>query len=347
VRRCALLLLSVAAAAADFELPPKGDDWEALKPDREGVRTLLRTEFPGNEGYAEVRVMTYPLSEALAKKSLEAIARDWAAGMEEPFPEPRTVAEGKATLGDREAHGRDVRAQPGRLTWHVARAGKLLFVFHVIRTGRAVDDKDLDEEIASMRAAFRFLVKEEAAPPKEGASPKDPARPPKPPPVEPEPARKLEFAHWRFECVKPLGLALIPEEKFDKLERDAGVVAKFEARREQALILVRIYAQSRTAQRFTIDELAEQKIERFEETFDEGKRLPPVRDDAFKFPMAERAIRLELSGRKAAAQTTLWLLAQCRNDRQYQVEVMSIGAPGEWDATIRAVVDGFRPHRGQ
>jgi hypothetical protein len=341
VRRCALFLLSVAAAAADFELPPKGDDWEALKPDHEGVRTLLRTEFPGNEGYAEVRVMTYPLSEAIAARTLEAVAHDWATAMEELFPEPRTVAEGKATLGDREAFCRDVRAQPGRLTWHVARAGKLLFVFHVIRTGRAVDDADLEEEIASMRSAFRFLVKEEAAPPK------DPARPPKPPPVEPEPAKKLEFAHWRFECVKPLGLALIPEEKFDKPERDAGVVAKFEAKREQALILVRIYAQSRTAQRFTIDELADQKIKRFEETFAEGKRQPPVRDGACKFPMAERAIRLELSGRKAAVQNTLWLLAQCKNDRQYQIEIMWIGAAGEWDATIRAVVDGFRPVRGQ
>jgi hypothetical protein len=56
--------------------------------------------------------------------------------------------------------------------------------------------------------------------------------------------------------------------------------------------------------------------------------------------MAERAILLELVGRKATVWTTRWILAQCRNDRQYQIEIVFTG---DWEATIRELLDGFRP----
>ena len=63
--------------------------------------------------------------------------------------------------------------------------------------------------------------------------------------------------------------------------------------------------------------------------------------------MAERAILLELVGRKGTAQTTRWILAQCKNDRQYQIEIAFGGAAGEWDGAIAELLDGFRPLRAQ
>lgn len=339
------LLLAALAAAEDFELsPPAGDEWEAQKPDGENTKAYYATAFADSDpkAVAEVRVMTYPLSGALEAKGLDAIARDWAPTIEGEFKDPRSTDEKASKLGDKEAWSRDVRTDSARLTWHVCRAGKLLFVFHVIRTNKAMEDADLEEEIAGMRATLRFLAKDEP----------DAALPPKPPPVKEEIApallarSTLKFGHWRFECVKPEGLVQVPPEKFDRAEVDSGVVAKFERTGGPSVMMVRIYAQSRSVQRFTIEELAKQKLTRFEETYDEAHRKPPVRDDAWKFPMAEKAIRLELTGRRSTVQVTRWYLAQCRNDRQYQIEVFVTGGGDEWAEQVRDVLDGFRPLPG-
>ncbi len=330
------------AAAGEFELTlPEGDDWEARKPDGESTKAFYETEFADSNptAIAQVRVMTYALGGELLEKSLDAIAREWAPIVESEFKEPKSVREGAARLGDRDAWSRDVRTDTARLTWHLARAGKVLFVFHVIRTNKACDDQDLEEEIAAMRATFRFLVKEEA----------DAPGPPKPPLdlEKGEPRKTIAFDHWRFACVKPEGLVNVPPERFSDVERKGGVVARFERKDGQSLIMVRIYAQSKSAQRLTLDQLAEQKLKRFEETYEKGKRHPPKRDDAYKFPMAERAILLDLVGRKTTTQTTRWILAQCRNDRQYQIEIFVTGGDeNRWSSEIRDLLDGFRPRPG-
>jgi len=340
--RLVLLLLPAVAAAGEFELTlPAGDDWEARKPDGDATRAYYATEFAESNptAVAEVRVMTYALGGDLMDQSLEAIAREWAPIIESGFKEPKSIQDGVAKLGDRDAWFRDVRTDTTRFTWHLARAGKVLFVFHVIRTNKACDDADLEEEIAAMRATFRFLVKEE----------QDAPGPPKPPPVEEkdEPRATLKFDHWRFECVKPEGLVNVPPERHDDSERKSGVVAKFQRKTGQSLIMVRIYAQTKSAQRFTLDQLAEQKLKRFEETYEKGKRQPPKRDDAHKFPMAEQAILLELVGRRTTTETTRWILAQCKNDRQYQIEIYVTGGDeNRWSAQIRDLLAGFRPLPG-
>lgn len=343
MRRYALFLLAALAAADDFEISA-GKDWEALKPEPEGVKALYRTEFAGSEplAYAEVRVMTSPLSEAHAEKALDAIAHDWAGDMERPFKDPKSVTEGASKLGDRDAWCRDVRTESARLTWYVCRTEKLLFVFHVIRTNMACEDADLEAEIATMREKFRFLEKEEA--PATPGKPGEKPAPPKPPPVEPK--KTFKFDHWRLEFVKPLGLASVPAEKFDEAERKAGIFAKFEGKKEQAKIVVRLYAQSRASQKFTVDQLIAQKIERFKEVYAESARQEPKRDDDWKCPLAERAVMLELTGRKGSVQTTRWYLAQCKNDRQYQMEIYFTGGDDAWAETIKEIVDGFRPVKG-
>jgi hypothetical protein len=336
--RAALLLLLAGAAIGDepdFELTAPGGDWETVKPDRADVKACFRTEFADTDpkAFAEVRVITAPLPERLAAKGLDAIAHSWAASVEGAFRNPSRIDEGKAALGGEEAWFRDVRNDFARLTWHLARRGTTLYLFHAIRTNVAVDDARLDEEIAAMRASFRFLAKAEPEPP----------RPPDPPVVHAEPRATIDLPFWRLCCVKPEGLVHVPPEELDEAEKANGVVAKFRGSGEQTLLLVRIYAQSRSGQRLTIDELAEQKIERFREKYDEAHRRPVRRDDSWKPPLAERVIGLELIGRGRTTEITRWYLVQGKNDRQYQIEIHVAGDPERWAAAIRELLDGFQP----
>jgi len=347
----ALLLAAALAAAGDaptFELgPPRSDDWDTKAPDGKNVMAYLRTEFADSnpKATAEIRVMVYPLSTALETRGLDAIAHDWAPTIESEFKDPVRVDEGKSKLGQEEAWVRDVRTSWARLTWHLARRGEHLYVFHVIRTNKAVDDGSLAQEIDAMCASFRFLEQEKQPPP---ACPPEPGRRREPPTIEEEklPRETLTFDHWRLECVKPEGLRKVDPEKLDQAEKDAGVVAKFERVDGQTRIMVRIYARSRSAEPMTIEKLAEQKLKRFEDTYDETHRNPPLRDDRWKFPMAERAIRLELTGRALLVQVTRWYLAECRNDRQYQIEIYVSGAEERWSKEIEELLKGFRPLRG-
>lgn len=346
-----LLLAVVAAAENPPSAPevtlPDGDEWETAKPDRRGVAALYRTEFADSDpkAIAEVRVMIYPLSAAHEKKELEAIASDWAALVESELPEGRLVKEEASKLGDADAWKRDLKNDWARLTWYLARKGKHLYVFHVIRTYRAVEDERVEEQVTAMRASFRFPA--EAEPEAEGAGGTEEGRPPEPPPVEEEKRESLKFAHWRLECVKPEGLHSVPPQEFDRYETDSGVIARFEARGDQAVIMIRIYARSKASQRFSIDQLAEQKLTRFEQKYDDAHRQEPRRDEKIDLPMAKRVIFLELKGRKRTIETTRWYLAQCQNDRQYEIEIyVASGDPDRWAEEIRDLIAGFRPVRG-
>jgi hypothetical protein len=343
VRVLPLLLVAAAAAGApetsDFELsPPAGNDWEVRTPDRADVKALYRTEFADTnpKAWAEVRVILAPLAKNLDGKGLDGIARAWAESLEGTFPDVRRVDEGKAALGGEEAWYRDVRNDFARLTWHLVRRGTTVYLFHVLRTNEAVDDARVEEEIAGMRASFRFLAP---------VAPEPPPRPPEPPPAKVEPRATLTLDFWRLEYVKPEGLVRVPPEELDETEEKSGVVAKLRGTGDQTLILVRIYAQSGRGQKATIDELAEEKIRRFRERYDEAHRHAVRRDPAWKPPLAERTIGLELIGRGRTTEITRWYLAQCRNDRQYQVEILVAGDPERWSAAIRDLLDGFRPLR--
>lgn len=337
-----VLLLALVAAAdpvgdgKTFELPlPPNEDWTVGKTEGE-TKALLRTEFAESDpkATAEVRVKVQPLSKGLSEKTLEAVAGDWAAAMESVIPGGRCVSEGKSELGGEEAWSRDVRGDWARLTWHVARKNGNVYVFHVLRTNKAMDDADLEAEIAAMRAGFRYLGEEKP----------DGPRPPEPPPVKPEslPRKVLKLGHWRLELVKPEGLA--EAEKLTAAEMANDAVAKFEGRADQSVIMVRVYAQSQGARKLTLEQLVEQKLKRFEDAYKKENRQPPQRDTAWKPPLAERAIRLVLTGRGRTVETTRWFLVECRNERQYQVEIyVAGGAPDRWSKEIEEILDGFRP----
>jgi len=345
VRHAVSLLLLALVAAADsvgdgktFELPlPPNEDWTVEKAEG-STKALLRTEFAESDpkATAEVRVMVHDLSKGLAEKTLENVAGGWAATMEAEIPGGRLVAEGKSELGGEEAWSRDVRGEWARLTWLVSRKNGNLYLFHVLRTNKAMDDADLEAEIAAMRAGFRYLGEEKP----------DAPRPPEPPPIKPEslPRKVLKLGHWRLELVKPEGL--LEAEKLTPSEMANDVVAKFEGKAEQSVLMVRVHARTAGTRKLTLEQLAGQKLKRFEEAYDKANRQPPERDAAWKPPLVDRAIRLVLTGRGRTLQTTRWFLAECRNERQYQIEIYVAGGdPDRWSKEIKEILDGFRPLR--
>jgi len=370
-------LLGGAAAAADdksvrdeasnFEMaipPEKATDWDRVPPDdkRKDVKAHFRTEFTDTEplAAAEVQVILFPLRKDLAGRALEAIAAQWSSLMEGSLTNPRDLKEGKTTLGAQEAYFRDVKGDlmtdlgAGHVTWHLARMGKFLYVFHVVRTYKAVGDEGLEEEIGRIRDSFKFLrIEQVAADPKAkgDATPAGPAGAgsggePKGPDPTLLVRTEKKFDHWKVKFVKPEGLVETPPDKFDESEVANHVIAKFTRMGEQTYLMIRVYAQLEKAQRYTIEVLAENCVKYFNQKYNEKSRKPPEIDkDYKKFPLAKSAITLKLIGRRTVPELTLWYIAQCKNGRQYQIEIMMTGSEGEktWKNQVDDFMKSFKP----
>jgi hypothetical protein len=347
--------------ASNFEIslpPEKAGDWDKVEnKERKDIKAHFRTVFTDSEplATAEVQVILFPINRDLAAKSLESIAKQWSAYMEGSLANPRDIKEEKATLGGQEAYFRDVKGDLvsdsglGHVTWHVARMGKFVYILHVVRTHKAVGDTGLEEEIAKIRDSFKFLkIEEIKADPKakKGEGPGGPAgagagkekdKGPDPALLERE---EMKLDYWRLKFVKPEGLLNVPPEKFDESENSNHCVAKFNRSAEQSSILVRVYAQLEKNQQYTIEQLAERTLKSFKQTFNEKSRLPEeIEKDYKKFPLAKDAIRMKLVGRRTTPEVMLWYLAQCKNGRQYQIEVHFWG--GEAEKFFKNQLDDF------
>jgi len=342
---------TVRNEAANFEisLPPlKAGDWDVLVPpesDRKDLKAHFRTVFVDTEplATAEVQVMVYPLNKDMAARQLEAIAAQWATSMEGSLDNPRDLKEEKTTLGGQEAYYRDVKGDLamgsglGHVTWYITRMGRNAYLLWVIRTHRAVGDESLEGEIAKIRDSFKFLKIEEVkadpkakaakpgAPAGAGANEKDQG---------PDPSllvrEEMKIDFWRLKLAKPEGLLNIPPDKFDKYETDNHVVAKFDRSVDQNRLMIRVYAQLEKNQQYTIEQLAETQLKYFKQTYNEKARLPEEVDKNYKkFPQSKDAIKLKLVGRRTMPEIIYWYFAQCKNGRQYQLEIHLWGAESE------------------
>jgi hypothetical protein len=374
-RLAALLLAAIpgapgAAVAADeatlrdeasnFEIslpPDKAGDWDRIEhKDRKDIKAHFRTVFADSEplASAEVQVIVFPLNRDLAANRLDTIANRWSSSMEGCLANPRDLKEDKATLGGQEAYCRDVKGDlvadsgMGHVTWHLTRMGRNLYVVHVVRTNRAVGDTGLEEEIGKIRDSFKFLkIEEVKADPKakKGEGPGGPAgagasKGKEGPDPEQLARAEMKLDYWRLKFVKPEGLLNTPPEKFDESEVRNHCVAKFNRTIEQSSILVRVYAQLEKNQQFTIEQLADRTLQSFKQTFNEKSRLPEeIEKDYKKFPLSKDAIRLKLVGRRTTPEIMMWYFAQCKNDRQYQIEIHFWG--GEAEKTFKNQLDEF------
>jgi len=371
-----LLLLAVPAALADdktirdeasnFEIAPPpdaADDWDVLKPpaDRPEIKAHYKTEFADSDppAYGEVQVIVTPLTTVYAARDLDYIVAKWAEIMEGAIENPRELTEGKTTLGGEEAYYRDVKGDFGsgiaHITWYLTRMGKNIYVLYVLRTYRAVGNMELEDEIGQIRDSFKFLKKEAVKADPKVKKPRGPGGPAGAgspgKEAEPDPSllerEKMKLDFWRIEMVKPEGLLNVPPEEFNDSEKQNNVVAKFQRDKEQTRLVIRVYAQSDVAQRYTIEQLAENYVKYFEKRFPEKSRLKPEIDKDYKrFPLAKDAIKMKLMGRSTVPETTYWYLAQCKNDRQYQLEIYFSGgeiAEKAWDPQIKDFLKNFKP----
>lgn len=355
---------SVRDEAANFEMavpPEKAGDWDKVPLDekRKDLKAHFKTEFTDTEplATAEVQVILFPLKKDLATRGLDAIAGQWAPAMEGSVTNPRDLKEGKTTLGGQEAYFRDVKgdlvADGGavHVTWHVTRMGKFVYMVYVVRYYKAVGDEGLEAEIGKVRDSFKFLkIEEVKADPKakgEGG-PKGPAGAGEVKGPDPEllVREEKEFGHWKVKFAKPEGLLDTPPDKFDQSEIANHMIAKFSRSGDQSYLLIRVYAQLEKTQKYTIEQLAENCVKNFNQTYNEKSRKEPeIEKDYKKFPLAKDAIRMKLIGRRTVPEIKHWYLAQCKNGRQYQLEIYLSGAEGEkiWKNQIDDFMKHFKP----
>lgn len=371
-----IALIALKAAPAVFALPgedsvkneslnfevsmPESIDWDKKIPKGDVLKAHFRTDFADSDppAFAEFQLFVHPLNKTNAKKTIEGVAKYWADSMEGALGNRRDLKQGKTTLGGQEGYFRDVKGDfgsgLGHITWHVGRMGQHLYVLWFIRTYQAMGDEDLEREIDEVKDSFKYLkIIKVVANKKVKKGEGEPAAPggekSKVPTIDPDSIKreKVSNSHWRFECVKPEGLQAVDPTKFDKYEKSSNVVARFERRKGQTSIKIRVYAQSAKSQRFTIKQLAERSLKSFERTYKEGKRLEPEIDNNYKFPMAKDAIKMKLVGRRTVPETYYWYIAQCKNDRQYQIQIYLTGATGEkdWEKQIKDFVKNFKPKK--
>jgi len=322
----------------NFEISlPRELDWEdgavASEPT---CKAHFRTYFKDARTPSEADVMLL-VTPARPKESLKEAAERLRAGLERAV----TKTTSRRTTGGK-LHGEpcivvDVvgKGAPTRfhLTWRVARRGERLYVLFARRTNQAIGDPGVEEEIAKIVGTFRFLRAAEAPPAKPPS-----AEPPPPAHAAPVPRKVYRLSHWRLECVKPAGLREVAPEELDKAN---GVILRFEGHAEQSRCLVRIYARLHSSsRRVATDKLARQKIERFEKKH--AKRMEPV-TARWKPPLARKGVRLELTAKKLTPEVTRWYLADCRNARQYEIEIITTGHA--WEAHVAELLAEFRPRR--
>jgi len=366
VRTAAADGATVHDEAANFEItlpPEKAGDWDVvpLDSERKDIKAHFKTEFTDSEplATAEVQVLIFPIDRQTAARKIEALAAQWSVSMEGSLDNPRDVKEDKATLGGQPAYYRDLKGDlhvgsgVGHVTWYVTRMGKYAYILWVIRTYSAVGNEELEAEIASIRDSFKFLKIEEVKPdpkvkgggpgPPAGAGANDKAKEPDPELLKRE---EMKLDYWRLKFVKPEGLLNVPPDKFDESEATNHLVAKFTRTGDQTYILIRVYAQLEKNQRYSIQEQADTYIKYFNQKYNEKARMEPeIEKDYKKFPLAKDAIRMKLTGRRTVPEITLWYLGQCKNERQYQIEIYMTGAEGEkaWKNQIDDFMKHFRP----
>jgi hypothetical protein len=320
----------------NFEIAIPSDEWIEIPP-AEGwgayVRAHLRTEYPKTDPPAtcDVSLMVVPLTKTSARQSPDEISVPWQPVLD-GLSCPRELRHGETKLGGQDCYYRDVKGEygtgVGHVTWYLGKMGRYAYILHVFRWREAVGDTQLEQEIREITDSFRYLELIDAG--GEGERTEDEDR------IDPGKVtrEKVTLAPWRLDVVKPQGMLRIAPEHFSRSEKANNVIAKFNRRVEQSFLEIRIYAQSAQSQRYSLDQWAKSILEHWEKTYQ--SRLRPAIDDRYEFPMADKAIRMRLVGRRAVPEAYTWILAQCKNDRQYRISIYTTGATGEevWKTQI-------------
>jgi hypothetical protein len=349
--------------------PPDSIDWEIVEITEEekkrGLRAHLLTEWADSDppARADVWVMTWLMNRQLAKLAIENVAAKWKDSMEAHVENARDRKESKETLGGIEGYAVDVTGNHAtfggicrRQYWFV-KNGKYLYVIFCDRSYDAVDDEDLDDELKEILGSFKFheVVKVEGdrkgddAPPEVGGG--EASGGSKENKIDPERLKReeIEDKFWKYKCIKPDGLVRVPAEKFDPSEKANGCKLKFEHRKEQSLCMIRVYVASlKSGQVYSVERLADSRIKYYEKKFKKNMRQPPKIDKRWKLgPLTKDAVSVKLVGRRATTEIEYWYIADCKNDRQYQIQIYMTGTTAErlWKNQVDAFMKSFEPLR--
>jgi hypothetical protein len=344
----------------NFEIrtPKYSVDWEVKEVDKErekaGTKCHFRTMFADSDPptYADIHVSVTPMPKEYLRMGLNKIAKKWSDAMEGHLQNKRERSENAGKLGGQDCWIVDVQgdyiAGVHQRTWMLTKMGKYMYMIYVDRNYKAVGDEDLEDEVQEILKSFKFLRIEKVEKHSEGkAGPGvgDGGPTAKEKKIDPELLKKERFKEpfWRFQLEKPEGLV-----KLDLSENEAKTDTKYKFQRdlEGARLMIRVYAQTEKAKKWTIDQLVDHKLDYFKKEVKVAK--DPKIDKKHKFPMSKKAVKVDLVGRgKTTTIRRTWILVQCKNDRQYQIEIYLTGTNGPtvFGKTIELFLKKFKPFK--
>ncbi len=357
----------IALKEANFQVTnPNSIDWEVMKIEdvfaKKGMKLHLQSEYADSDPPAACNVYIFatPLARNQAKLNPAKLGAMWKDQIESIVENKEYTTQTGGKIGEVDCWEVDVtgtHAMTGgkyRLSWMVFMNGSTLYQYYVHRSADAVDDADLHEELEGLRKSFKFFeIRKLKADPKakKGEEPGAPTGGSGVNSDKIDPAllerKEVKLNFWKLHLVKPQGLVMTPTDKFDKFEQAGGCVFKAEAIRGQTRMMIRVYAKSLKGGKgvYSLDKLAESKITYFEKTFDKKKRKKPTIDKKWKCKLAKKSFSLSLLGRRTVVEMTDWYFAECKNDRQYQVQIYYTGGTGAviWKNHIKDFIDNFVP----
>jgi hypothetical protein len=334
--------------------PPDSPDWDSGEIDpKSEVKVHYRTEIADTDptSYAEVRLIVRGLSKEHVRMGPEKIAAQWKDALESHLGNPRDRKEAPRAMGGKDAWSVDLQGDwgPGthHRTWIIAKQGTFLYLFVVDRTYKAIGDSQIEDEIRQILDSFKYLREEKLAEAKGGGDAEAPGeagagvKGPDEPKIDPKLLEKetVREKFWRFQMVKPAGLV---KDVLADADKNAGVKVRLSGLREGCALTIYVYAETQASKKYTLEQLSESCVKNFKATRKDPKE--PVYDKKFKIPLAEESFRVDLVGRRRSVEKETWIFAECSNERQYRVQILSIaGADRKFAKEIEDLLKNFEP----
>jgi len=345
----------------EIRLPSDSVDWKTVPIDEKKFPTLrvhYRSVFVDSGAYAEVQVWAQKLDSSMVRKKLDRIGAQWKPSMEHALENDHDRKEEIKQFAGVDAFVVDVKGIKGtdnhRTNWMVCKNGELLYTIIVHRSGEATKDEDIDDEVKAILASFKFgevlkVTKGKGA--KKGEAPKGPGGDAEGgkgdkgdmPGVDPKKLKKekVESSFWRIEFTKPEGLV---SEELTQILKDNQIKWSYRGQRNTIAMGFRVYVWSLKNKKYTLDQLVEKKLKWWKTRVKQTKE--PKLDKKYKgLPRSKKAYKLELVGRSTRTERWIYILGECDNDRQYQIEIYTMGDTGnkEWGKAVDKLIKSIKP----
>lgn len=343
----------------EIRLPEDSVDWEFKEFDKEAHKTLrvwLYSPYADSDAYASVQVFAQKMPSAMVRKKLEKIADKWQSSLEGDLANPRKRKDGIDQWAGVDTYHCDVEGDVGSgihtRRWLLLRNGEYLYTIIVDRHLGATKDEDLGAEIEAILKSFKFgeirklkgdrKVKEDDAPETPGGKKGDNKK--TEPVGDPEKLKEAPFQmdFWRFKCVKP---ANVLEQALSENDTKNAIKVWWVGEVNTVRLGIRVYVWSLKNKTFTLDKLVETRKEAFKKRVKDQKEPKLDEHYAKQVQQAKKAYLLELLGRSTRRERWIYLMAECKNDRQYMVEIYSMGDTSDkvWGKAIDAFLKSFEP----